>query len=428
MKTDAVIDLVRVVGVDPPCDRAGIVDGLAAVSRLKSWVQATELVWVTALTSCSSFPERDLARTNRCSTGAANKVLVRAKTTSGAPAFGAGLADGSLTAEHVDVLTGVLRGEEPVIRAAVLARSDTLAAAAASQSVDEFRRVLTGEVRRLRTDDGMTRLNQQRRDTRCRTWTDLVTGMWHLNTVFDPATAVALAQRLDTALQDLYGRQVPQGCPRDPIAKQDYLRALALAELITGQTRAGTGAESGAGGGALAGVGGGGGVGGGAGVGAEVIVVIDLTQAVTEIDWGIPVELPAAILHDLLDAASTEVHGVVTRNGIIISAPGVLNLGRTTRLANRAQRRALRAVHRTCAIPDCAVRFNHCKIHHVHWWEHGGPTDLNNLVPVCPRHHAAIHTAHITIELGPRRTVTVTATDRQDQNGAHAANRSHAPP
>ena len=393
MTTDAVIELVRMVGGVPPGDRGGIVDGLAAIRRLTSWVEATELRWVNALTAASSFPERDLARTNRCNTGNASRLLSRGKTAVEAPAFGAGLAEG--------LLTGVLRGEEPVLRAAVLAESERLAANAATQSVDEFRRVVAGEVRQLRRDDGMTRLEQQRRDTRCRTWTDLVTGMWHLNGVFDPASAVSLAHRLDTALQDVYSREIPVGCPRDPIVKQDFLRSLALAELMTGEAER-------------------------RGVGAEVVVVIDLTQPVTEIDWGIPVELPATILQELLDAASTEIHGVVTRNGVIISAPGVLNLGRTTRLANRAQRRALRGVHRTCAIPDCAVTFNHCKIHHVHWWRHGGPTDIDNLVPVCPRHHTAIHTGNITIELGPRRTVTVT--DRNSHTLDCAGNRSHAPP
>ena len=59
------------------------------------------------------------------------------------------------------------------------------------------------------------------------------------------------------------------------------------------------------------------------------------------------------------------VHPVVVRNGVVLHAPGELDLGRTTRLANRAQRRALRALYATCAIPGCSVRYDRCKLHHV---------------------------------------------------------------
>jgi len=96
------------------------------------------------------------------------------------------------------------------------------------------------------------------------------------------------------------------------------------------------------------------------------------------------------------------------RDGAIVHAPGRLDLGRTTRLANAAQRRALRAIYPTCAIPDCPVLFDHCKIHHVHWWRHGGRTDLPNLLPVCARHHTAIHDQGWVVELRPDRTLTVT--------------------
>jgi hypothetical protein len=103
-----------------------------------------------------------------------------------------------------------------------------------------------------------------------------------------------------------------------------------------------------------------------------------------------------------------DIHTIVVRNGAIIYAPGRLDLGRTTRLANAAQRRALRAIYPRCAIPDCLTRFDHCKIHHVHWWRHGGRTDLENLLPVCVRHHTAIHDEGWVIELGPDRVLTLT--------------------
>ncbi len=124
------------------------------------------------------------------------------------------------------------------------------------------------------------------------------------------------------------------------------------------------------------------------------------------VDWGIPVELPVKVLTDLV--ARADVDTVVVRDGAIVHAPGRLDLGRTTRLANAAQRRALRALYPTCAIPDCPVRFDHGKIHHVRWWRRGGRTDLDNLLPVCIRHHTAIHHEGWVVELTPDRVLTVT--------------------
>jgi hypothetical protein len=143
----------------------------------------------------------------------------------------------------------------------------------------------------------------------------------------------------------------------------------------------------------------------------EFIVVIDTTtggQAPT-VDWGLPVEIPDRVLRDLWGDA--DVHGVIVRNGVVLHAPGELNLGRTTRLANRAQRRALRATYATCAIPGCAARFDACTIHHVIWWRNLGLTDLCNLLPVCSKHHHLVHHGGWTLHLAADRTLTVTLSD-----------------
>jgi hypothetical protein len=126
-------------------------------------------------------------------------------------------------------------------------------------------------------------------------------------------------------------------------------------------------------------------------------------------EWSIPVEIPARVLADL--TGTGDVTAVVVRNGIVLHAPGNLNLGRTTRLANRAQRRALRGLYRGCAMPGCAVGYDHCKLHHIVWWRHGGRTDLDNLIPVCSKHHSNIHNDGWVIELGSNRELTVRLPD-----------------
>jgi hypothetical protein len=229
----------------------------------------------------------------------------------------------------------------------------------------------------------LDRLERQRRDTTLRTWTD-GEGMICLSGRFDPVTGRTLIGRLDAAVEALFAEQTPDTCPTDPIAKQRHLQALALARLVAGDapTRSGR---------------------------PEYVVVIDSSQADgaggPTVDWGIPIEVPHRVLADMMSNGS--VHAVVVRNGVVIHAPGELDLGRTTRLANRAQRRALRALYATCAIPGCRVRYDRCKLHHIIWWRNGGRTDLANLLPVCAQHHSKIHDSGWDISLAANRELTI---------------------
>lgn len=84
----------------------------------------------------------------------------------------------------------------------------------------------------------------------------------------------------------------------------------------------------------------------------------------------------------------------------------VIGSGRATRLINRRLRRALEHRHPTCAVPGCgATRGLHA--HHIRHWEDGGPTELANLVLVCPYHHRLHHRGVITIT-GPADDLVVT--------------------
>ncbi len=67
-----------------------------------------------------------------------------------------------------------------------------------------------------------------------------------------------------------------------------------------------------------------------------------------------------------------------------------LKLGRSFRLANRHQRRALRFRDGGCAVPGCG-QTRHVHVHHVVEWADGGHTDLDNELLVCSYHHRLIH-------------------------------------
>ena len=83
-----------------------------------------------------------------------------------------------------------------------------------------------------------------------------------------------------------------------------------------------------------------------------------------------------------------------------------IGAGRATRVISRRLRRALEYRHRTCAVPGCgATRGLHA--HHIRHWEDGGPTELDNLVLLCPYHHRLHHRGVITIT-GPPEDLCVT--------------------
>src|SRR5205814_2294521 len=115
-------------------------------------------------------------------------------------------------------------------------------------------------------------------------------------------------------------------------------------------------------------------------------------------------DLTPDILH--ANAEFTEAHlqdgpaiGIDTARRLACDAPvcalfkkGVelLDLGRTQRLPNRAQRRALMARDGGCRFPGCTER-RYVEAHHVVHWIDGGLTDLANLVLLCWRHHHTFH-------------------------------------
>lgn len=69
---------------------------------------------------------------------------------------------------------------------------------------------------------------------------------------------------------------------------------------------------------------------------------------------------------------------------------GVYDLGRTQRTVNRRQRRALHQRDGGCRYPGCTMR-RFVDAHHVVPWEADGPTDMDNLLLLCPAHHRLFH-------------------------------------
>lgn len=98
---------------------------------------------------------------------------------------------------------------------------------------------------------------------------------------------------------------------------------------------------------------------------------------------------------------------------VMINTEGeVLAQGRAARTATPAQRNTLAAMHRTCAFPGCSVGFSDTRMHHVRWWwKHHGPTNIDNLLPLCEKHHHLVHEGGWGLALRPDRTATWTRPD-----------------
>ena len=77
---------------------------------------------------------------------------------------------------------------------------------------------------------------------------------------------------------------------------------------------------------------------------------------------------------------------------MILGGPGgPADVGRIRRTVPKRLRRLLVARDRHCRWPGCHEPASRCDAHHIIHWLDGGPTDLDNLVLLCHRHHHHLH-------------------------------------
>jgi hypothetical protein len=75
----------------------------------------------------------------------------------------------------------------------------------------------------------------------------------------------------------------------------------------------------------------------------------------------------------------------------------ILDLGRSQRHWNTAQRRARRLADQGCTWPGCQAPLERCRIHHLDYWANGGHTNLTNGTHICQFHHWLVHHTNWTI-------------------------------
>lgn len=125
--------------------------------------------------------------------------------------------------------------------------------------------------------------------------------------------------------------------------------------------------------------------------------------------------VPAGILRQLLCDADLL--------PVVLGGPSdVLDVGQAQRFVTPTQRQALEVRDGGCAFPGCDKPPQDCHAHHIIPWRQDGPTNLSNLVLVCPHHHGIVEPGHDPtadrwqIRLGPDSTPEVIPPRRVDPN------------
>ena len=375
---------VKLLIADPGERNAEGLAGLVRRSlRVRGWLDAVDALIAVRAAELADEGRGEAAATvlaggGRRSRRDAEAAAARGTLCQRMPQLGTALAEGTIGAGHIDAVANAARHLEGDALAVLAQHGESLVNAAASMSPEQFDREVRGLARDLAGDGGLSRHEQLRRQRNVARWIDKHTGMHKTLLTLDPLDDAKVWTAFNTAVSG--ARAVNQdGDERS----WDQLQTDAIVDHITRQP--GTGEH--------------------AAPGAEVSVLIDYTALVHGGD---------AVVAETADGQALPVE-VIRRlccDGTIVPIwlsgdHELLAVGRQCRLATRAQRRALRAMYRTCCMPDCTVPFDACRIHHVDFWEHLGASDLDNLVPICELHHHLIHEGAWTLALHPGRRITL---------------------
>ncbi len=316
----------------------------------------------------------------------ARAAVERAELLGAVPELAAVVEAGTAGVAHVDAVARVVAKAPEAVREQLLGSASWLAGKAASSSPEQLERSLEREVRELVKLDAASVLAAQRARSHVRHWV-AADGMHHLHAELDPERGARVFAALGATVERLFHQGNPASTGRAPSGGpvQSALAADALVELCTTSR--------------------------GAGPGSELVVLIDYESltagverigGVCETSSGVP--LPVSTVRKLWCEADIL--------PVVLGGDGVaLDAGRTRRLATKPQRRALRAMHRSCAWPGCTTRCDPCPSHHTDPWGRHGPTDLEVLAPVCSHHHHQIHDLGWNLTLDEHRNVTIHAPD-----------------
>ena len=257
------------------------------------------------------------------------------------------------------------------------------------QGHDEFKKTVASREDQRRADDGMGRSERQRARRSFKVF-DGSGGMVVLHAELDQVSG----ERVKIAVDAMSTKMLGDDIAFDPVRTFEQRNADALVALITQQSAetANAVAEGTS----------------GCGIPNEVAAVApdcgirpQKTVLVISADYdAIEGRLKNAGLIDGTPIELDELRRLACDAQIvpmIFAADGQpLYMGRAQRAPTKAQKLALYRRDRGCV--GCGIRPQACDAHHIQPWEHNGPTDMANLVLLCPRCHTKVHKHDHTIE------------------------------
>ena len=391
---------------------ARVEERLVLVGRCESRMAAVKAEAVTELSRWRGEARAaDVLRNDlKQSRGGAKREVKLAGQLAEVPATLMALATGAITPQHARLIAEAAEqapADRPIDEAELLA-------AAEREPADLFGRTVRDHLNE-RSGDDLAELRRRQRERRQATIKQDPDGMYKLFGTFDPVTGARIETALTAAANRLWHGTDDKSRPTPKQRLAD-----ALESLITGGTANG---NSGTGKG-ISGTGNG----NSAPQGVDLLVIADYDIVAgrlrdAHLGDGTPLS-PEELLRLACDAKILPT--LFDRKG------QPLWLGQGRRHATSGQRSVLTERDKGCI--GCGASANWCQAHHIVHWEHGGPTDIDNLCLLCSHcHHHQVHTNGAKIIRGPDGKFTlqnpaVRPPDRQrrDRDTPSSANRNHS--
>ena len=394
--------LESLLDADPAlAERDEIAALVSTVAKMRGWLDAYEVRCARRTRELADSGRSEsagsmFARGGQRSSKDAAKVADRNSVCDQLDSFEDALVDGRISAGHLDGVAAAMRDLDDATRLEFTAAAPELLDAAVNESVDTFTRHCRELSRHLvasRATSDAEELDRQRAQSNVRRWVDKITGMCHTHLELDPIRDAAVSSVIDAELARLRHEDGNAGTPWNQLQANAFVAA-----VTNGVTRRRTADDSAADGEA-----------------EDARHALRIPEITLLMDF-------ATLVDGLHDHSVCETEDGITIPvstarrlccdaeiiPVVLGADGVpLDMGRSIRTANRAQRRALRTMYRTCAHPDCTVPFSACKSHHIRWWwKHKGRTDISNLISLCERHHHLVHEGGWTLTMTADRVTT----------------------
>lgn len=348
----------------------------ASLRRIEGRCSALGVAIANRAKASGGDPSATLLGQGKVSGRRARQEAKRADVVGRMPELGTALNHGDISGEHIDAVARASGG----LSVDEIARFDQLgpeiATAATKLPVDTFARRLRTLVDEARADHGLTRLEQQKARSSLKMWVG-PDDMGHLHLTADPERFAQIQSAIEAETKSLAAAAKDEG---QPVTKDERLQLDALVELL-GKAQGACGRPA-------------------------ITVLVDETTLAngphsdTTCETVAGVALPLTVIERYL-CDSVIQHVTVDEDGL------PLDVGRRYRTATRRQWVALEAMYATCVWHQCDRPITWTQAHHIHEWEHGGSTDLMNLVPLCSKHHHMVHDGGWRLWLRPDRKLEI---------------------